>query len=126
MTKADTDGWRFPLTRLDGALPKWIQLGGDFRNRAESQHGIGFALGNNFYNLSLVAGRQMLSFGDERVIRPSEWNNVGHTLDTVRLDVHHTGVSVSVFAASVVLVRDGVVDHHLQGPLRLHDLRALS
>ncbi len=63
----------------------------------------------------LLAGRQIFSFGDERVIGPSDWSNQGRTFDTVRVDLHPTGVKVSIFASSVIVTKDGVVDHHLQG-----------
>jgi hypothetical protein len=49
-----------------------------------------------------LAGRQVLRFGDERVIGPSEWLNVGRTFDVARVDLHHPGYEVSVFASSVV------------------------
>jgi hypothetical protein len=64
---------------------------------------------------NIVAGRQMFSFGDERVIGPSDWSNMGRTFDTVRLDVHHEGSNVSIFAASVISSVDGRIDHHIQG-----------
>jgi hypothetical protein len=63
----------------------------------------------------LIGGREMLSFGDERVIGPSDWLNMGRTFDTVRLDLHHPGFKVSIFASSVIIARDGVIDHHLEG-----------
>lgn len=65
--------------------------------------------------VDLVAGRQMFSFGDERVIGPSDWSNMGRTFDTVRLDLHPPGAAISIFAASVIIARDGVVDHHFEG-----------
>jgi hypothetical protein len=65
--------------------------------------------------IDLVAGRQIFSFGDERVIGPSDWNNQGRTFDTVRVDLHHPGIKISIFASSVILARDGVIDHHLEG-----------
>src|SRR3984885_8689562 len=49
-----------------------------------------------------LAGRQVLRFGDERVIGPSEWPNVGRTFNVARVDIHHPGFLVSVFASSVV------------------------
>jgi hypothetical protein len=52
--------------------------------------------------IDVVAGRQMLRFGDERLIGPSPWNNVGRTFDVVRLDLHQPGLKVSVFSAAVV------------------------
>jgi hypothetical protein len=49
-----------------------------------------------------LAGREVLRFGDERVIGPSEWTNVGRTFNVARIDLHHPGYKISVFAASVV------------------------
>ena len=49
-----------------------------------------------------LAGREVLSFGDERVIGPSNWSNVGRTFNVARIDLHHPGYKVSVFTASVV------------------------
>ena len=49
-----------------------------------------------------LAGRQVLVFGDERVIGPSDWLNVGRTFDVARIDLHHPGYLVSVFGSSVV------------------------
>ena len=49
-----------------------------------------------------LGGRQVLRFGDERVIGPSDWLNVGRTFDVARVDLHHPGYKVSVFASSVV------------------------
>jgi hypothetical protein len=63
----------------------------------------------------VVVGRQVLAFGDERVIGPSDWTNTARTFDAVRLDVHRTGYKVSLFASSVVIGVDGAMDHHLQG-----------
>src|SRR6202171_4427151 len=63
----------------------------------------------------VIVGRQVLAFGNERVIGPSDWVNAGRTFDAVRLDVHQTGYKVSLFASSVVIGVDGAMDHHLQG-----------
>jgi hypothetical protein len=63
----------------------------------------------------LLVGRQMFSFGDERVIGPSDWANMGRTFDTVRLDLHPKKVKVSIFAASVINAVDGRLDHHIEG-----------
>ncbi len=66
-------------------------------------------------SVDFVAGRQMFSFGDERVIGPSDWSNMGRTFDTVRVDLHPPGIKVSVFAASVINAVDGQIDHHIEG-----------
>ena len=52
--------------------------------------------------VDLLGGREVLAFGDERIIGPSNWTNVGRTFNTARADLHHPGYKVSVFAASVV------------------------
>ena len=52
--------------------------------------------------IDALAGREVLRFGDERVIGPSEWSNVGRTFNVARVDLHHPGYKVSVFASSVV------------------------
>jgi hypothetical protein len=168
------DGWLFPITELDQFLPNWIQFGGQFRDRAESQGGLSYAPVNDTYDLTqlrigiyiqpakwlklvgvtqdsrvffnhhvatappyqeiwdireayaqigsssegwidLVGGRQMFSFGDERVIGPSDWLNMGRTFDTIRADLHHPGVKVSIFAASVIYARDDFIAHHIEG-----------
>jgi Alginate export len=49
-----------------------------------------------------LAGRQVLAFGDERVIGPSDWLNVGRTFDVARVDLHHPGYEVAIFGSSVV------------------------
>lgn len=49
-----------------------------------------------------LVGRQALTFGDERVIGPSNWLNVGRTFNVARFDFHQKGDRVSVFASSVI------------------------
>ena len=65
--------------------------------------------------LDVKVGRQAFAFGDERVIGPSNWLNQGRTFDAVRVDLHHPGYQVSLFASSASVSRDGVIDHHIQG-----------
>ena len=171
---SNPDGWLFPVTQLDKLLPPWIQFGGQFRNRVESEGGIGYVAVNDTYDLTqlrlgiyiqptkwlelvavtqdariffnhhnpntppyqniwdireayaqfgsstegwvdVLAGREVLSFGDERVIGPSDWLNQGRTFDTARVDLHHPGFKISIFASSVTVARDGVLDHHIEG-----------
>jgi Alginate export len=52
--------------------------------------------------VDVIGGRQALQFGDQRVIGPSNWLNVGRTFNDVRVDLHHPGYVVSVFASAVV------------------------
>lgn len=63
----------------------------------------------------IVVGRQNLALGEERLVGPSDWLNQGRTFDLVRLDLHHARFGLSLFASSVVVARDGVIDHHLEG-----------
>ena len=65
--------------------------------------------------IDLSAGREILSFGDERVLGPSDWVNMGRTFDLARVNLHSSGWKISLFASSVIVPRDGVVDHHNQG-----------
>jgi hypothetical protein len=72
-------------------------------------------LGSSESRVGVIGGRLVLSFGDERVIGPSDWLNTGRTFDAVRLDVRHAESNVSLFASSVVVNRAGVFVHHMQG-----------
>src|SRR6266403_2976202 len=158
---SDSPSWLFPIDKLDEALPSWLHIGGEYRDRLEGPIGTGFRGTNDFYLLDrlrvtvaiqpndwlkfygevqdsriffnhhiananpfedswtlwqgyaqvgsstsgwvdVLAGRQVLLFGDERVIGPSNWTNVGRTFNVARVDLHHPGYKVSVFASSVV------------------------
>ena len=65
--------------------------------------------------ITATVGREVLSFGDERVIGPSDWLNMGRSFDTARMDFKANGLQLAAFAASVIVARDGVIDHHIQG-----------
>jgi hypothetical protein len=171
---SNPDGWLFPVTELDQSLPRWLQFGAQFRDRAEGQVGFHYSPTDDGYDLTqlrigiyikpvnwfkIVAvtqdsrvffnqhvtntppyqnmwdlreayatigdsdsswitatvGREILNFGDERVIGPSDWINMGRTFDTARLDLQRNGVKLALFAASVIVARDGVIDHHIEG-----------
>jgi hypothetical protein len=157
----DPPEWLFPVARLDDSLPKWLFIGGQYRNRLEAPRGIGYSQTNDVYLLDrlrlrvivqpkpwlsfhgevqdariffnhhiananpfedswtlwegyaqvgssktgwvdALAGRQALLFGDERVIGPSNWVNVGRTFDVARVNIHQPDFEVSIFASSVV------------------------
>ncbi len=159
--ESDSPSWLFPVAKLDERLPRWLHIGGQYRDRLEGPIGIGYTGTNDFYLLDrfrliigirpkewltffgevqdsriffnhhiananpfedswtlwqsyaqvgsstsgwvdALAGRQVLLFGDERVIGPSNWLNVGRTFDVARIDLHHPRYQVSVFASSVV------------------------
>ncbi len=63
----------------------------------------------------IVGGRQNLTFGEERLIGPSDWLNMGRTFDLVRLDLHPSWFRLSLFASSVIVARDGEISHHYEG-----------
>src|SRR3984885_12465843 len=69
------DGWLFPITQLDQLLPHWIQFGGQFRDRVESQDGLNYAPVNDTYDLT------QLRIGV--YIQPTNWLEiVGVTQDS--------------------------------------------
>ncbi len=71
--------------------------------------------------LALRAGRQVLDFGNGRLVGVSNWTNVARAFDAIRGTVQRGKYKVDAFASSVVIVRDGVLDHHNQGT-NLHGL----
>jgi len=157
----ESPGWLYPIAKLDEVLPKWLFIGGEYRNRWEGPIGINYTGTNDFYLLDrlrvrvtirpkqwlsfhgelqdariffnhhipnanpyqdtftlwegypqigsstkgwfdVLAGRQVLQFSDQRVIGPSDWTNVGRTFNVARVDLHHEGTDVAVFASAVV------------------------
>jgi Alginate export len=92
-----------------------VPSGPPYQNRWDIRQAFGELGSDKDGWFDVIAGRQMLSFGDERVIGPSDWLNQGRTFDVARVDVHHPGFRTTIFASSVVVVRDGVIDHHLEG-----------
>ncbi len=68
--------------------------------------------GNGF---SLQGGRFDMSYGNNRLIGDSWWTNVSRSFDGVRGAYQQGRFRVDMFATSVVIVRNGVIDHHLEG-----------
>jgi len=160
-SNSDPLSWLFPVDQLNQSFPRWLRIGGEYRDRLEGPIGIGYQDTNDFYLLDrlrltvaiqpkqwlkfygevqdsriffnhhiananpyedswtlwqgyaqvgsstegwidALAGRQVLMFGDERIIGPSNWTNVGRTFDVARVDLHHPGYQVAIFASSVV------------------------
>src|SRR5438445_12894795 len=58
-------GWLFPVERLNDALPPWVQLGGEYRTRVESNDGIGYTTTNDTFLLS--------RFRFNVTIQPAKW-----------------------------------------------------
>jgi hypothetical protein len=65
--------------------------------------------------IDVAGGRQNLTFGEERLIGPSDWLNMGRTFDLVRVDLHPAWFRLSLFASSVIVARDGEISHHIEG-----------
>jgi hypothetical protein len=59
------------------------------------------------FPLVLKVGRQILSYGDERLIGAFDWNNIGRTFDAVKLRYEEKTWWVDAFAASVVVPTRG-------------------
>ncbi|HEV7869280.1 MAG TPA: alginate export family protein [Chthoniobacteraceae bacterium] len=59
------------------------------------------------FPLTLKVGRQILSYGDERLIGAFEWNNIGRTFDAVKLRWEEKKWSLDAFASSAVVPARG-------------------
>src|SRR5215472_3781352 len=60
--------------------------------------------------LSLKVGRQELSYGDERLIGPFDWHNVGRSFDAAKLRYEHTNFWIDAFTGRVVIPNDNEFD----------------
>lgn len=52
---------------------------------------------------NITMGRQLLTYGDERLVGGFDWNNIGRTFDAVKLHYHTDLWSLDVFSSSVVV-----------------------
>lgn len=155
---------------LNAQLPKWLQLGGEYRARFEGFTGGGFKANTEdayllsrlrlnmtlapeswlkfgfqaqdarvFWNdkipsaapyedtfdlrqgyveigdiekksIGFRAGRQELAFGDERLIGNVNWANTARSFDGLRGTVHSGRYRLDLFAARVVVLKDGDFD----------------
>ncbi len=55
----------------------------------------------------LKIGRQVMEYGDGRLVGPSEWNNLGRTFDAVKLRYQQQDWSVEAFAGTVAVSTRG-------------------
>jgi hypothetical protein len=62
-------------------------------------------------NLNLTIGRQLLSYGDERLVGAFDWNNLGRSFDAVKLHYGTDTWSLEAFTSSVVVQKRNVFDH---------------
>ena len=67
-------------------------------------------------NLAVTAGRQLLNYGDQRLIGPLDWTNTSRAFDAVKMELAGRNARVDVFSASVVQ-NDPTrrVNHHRDG-----------
>jgi len=52
---------------------------------------------------NVTVGRQVLAYGDERLLGSFDWNNIGRTFDAVKLHYETATSSVDIFTSSVVV-----------------------
>jgi hypothetical protein len=61
------------------------------------------------------AGRQELSYGDQRIVGALNWGNASRSFDAVKVSYSESRFAVDAFASSVVAIQDGAFDRHLDG-----------
>lgn len=86
-----------------------------YQNRDDIRQGyvqFGPTEGNGF---SLQGGRFEMTYGNNRLIGNSWWTNASRSFDGVRAAYQEGRFRIDAFATSVVIIRDGVIDHHLEG-----------
>lgn len=67
-----------------------------------------FTLGNlKEFPLSLKIGRQELAYGDERLVGPVGWNNIGRVFDAAKLRWQTDAFSAEFFTSRTVIPEDG-------------------
>lgn len=63
------------------------------------------------FPLALTLGRQILNYGDARLVADGNWNNFGRTFDAVKLRYQKKGVvTVDLFAARPVQIKEEVIN----------------
>jgi len=65
--------------------------------------------------VSLRVGRQILAFGEGRLVADPSWGNTGRTFDAVRATFRHGKMRLDAFAASVVRMKDGEFNKRVDG-----------
>ena len=66
--------------------------------------------------LKLTVGRQLLSYGAQRLIGPLDWTNTSRSWDAIKLEAGTPGMKVDLFASSVVVIDPAArIDHHRNG-----------
>jgi len=68
---------------------------------------------NKAFGLRL--GRQEINLGDQRLVGSTNWANAARTFDAVKATARGGGLKLEAFAASVVVVRHGEFNRHVDG-----------
>ena len=55
-------------------------------------------------DFNVTIGRQILSYGDERLVGSFDWNNIGRTFDAVKVHYNTDTWSLEAFTSSVVVI----------------------
>ncbi len=61
------------------------------------------------------AGRQELSYDDQRLVGASNWTNTARAFDAVKVGYSDARLAVDAFVSSVVVPADDRFDHHVDG-----------
>lgn len=122
------DSWLLQRFRLGVAIKpvSWLKIYAQVQDSREAYSdradfpGVSGAEGDDAFDLrqafimigaakgfSLTAGRQILSYGDERLIGAFDWNNIGRTFDAVKVRYAAEKWSIDAFASSVVVPERG-------------------
>ena len=119
--KGSNDGYALVRTRLNiGIEPaKWLRFGfqgqdarapgirdglsniGAFRDGFDVRQAYA-EFGTSDSVVSLTVGRQLLAYGDQRLVGALDWANTSRAFDAVKLVLRRPGAKVDIFSASVV------------------------
>jgi hypothetical protein len=117
---SDSSSWLFPIEKLDEALPSWLHIGGEYRNRLEGPIGIGYQRANDFYLLDRLRVNV--------AIQPTDWLKLYGEVQDSRIFFNHHIANANPFEDSWTLWQGyiQVVVPHQVGPMRLQGAKSSS
>ena len=65
--------------------------------------------------VKVTVGRQLLSYGAQRLIGPLDWTNTSRSWDAVKVELGTPDAKLDLFASSVVVIDPANPDHHHDG-----------
>jgi hypothetical protein len=65
--------------------------------------------------VKVTVGRQLLSYGSQRLIGPLDWTNTSRSWDAVKVELGTADAKLDLFASSVVVIDPANPDHHHDG-----------